>query len=180
MENNNDSNVNNNIEYTLSFSLFVNQINPLMKMGYVRPLNDIDIGTLPLDTHQKELMVKFSPQWEKELLLDKKDRSLWRVLFKTVGYYNIFLFVLYGFIALGTGFSGPLLLRSITNHFTGDTLSDYKLWGLIILSFLIPICGSVINERATLLSVYAGVRYFIPTIQYLLIILYILLVFFYN
>jgi hypothetical protein len=81
-----------------------------MKIGYERPLNDIDLGTIPSDTHQKELMIKFSPQWEKELLLDIKERSLWRVIFKTVGYYRIFLFVLYGFIALGF-FLRPFIIK---------------------------------------------------------------------
>jgi hypothetical protein len=137
------------------------QLNPLLKLGYERPLKNGDLGTLPPDARMDVLVPIFAQILEQEKLLSPDKRSLWRVLVKTVGWVNIAASIGLGFVGSACAFAGPLLLKAISNHMTGQTAlpgGDRTMWCLIGLVFVVPSVGSVATCHSNMQLNYFGIQ----------------------
>jgi len=55
----------------LSFNIFFTQMNHIFKVGFTRPLELSDLGTLPTFASPKVCYDRWNNQWQKELLLPK-------------------------------------------------------------------------------------------------------------
>ena len=72
-------------------------LNPLFQKGYLNTLNLEDLGKTAHQDTSDFLYTRFRLEFEKECLKPDKKRSLWYVLWRTVGYYRLVVaLVLYG------------------------------------------------------------------------------------
>jgi hypothetical protein len=112
----------------------LSQINSMMKLGSTRPHQNGDLGTCPPDCRKENLIARFDSALKQEQALDKKQRSIWRLLLTTLGVQRLAWGVMLAMLGSGSSFAGPLLLKAITNHITGSqplTGGAAQLWILI-------------------------------------------------
>ena len=144
-----------------SLNPFLMQLNAMMDLGFTRPLQNGDLGTLPADALQSALIGKFNIAFENERKLDADKRSFFRILLYTLGWNRIVLGCFFLLISAGTSFSGPLLLKAISNHLIGIAPLQggrTELWILIALVFIVPIVGSIFSNQSTLIFNYMGIQ----------------------
>jgi ATP-binding cassette subfamily C (CFTR/MRP) protein 1 len=150
-------------DYSLISSLnpIFGQLNPLLRLGYSRPLRNGDLGTLPPDARMESLVPVFREALEAEKQLPSEQRSLWRVLVNTMGSFDVLKSILLGFIGSACTFVSPLLLKSISNHLTGQKSlpgGDGIMWLLVGLVFVVPSVGSITSCHSTMQLNYFGIK----------------------
>jgi hypothetical protein len=124
--------------------LFTN-ISPLLRIGASRNIEFNDCGLMPKEYHVRPLSEQFTRYWnEDELPKKPAERSVSRPLFKIIGTYRLGMLALISIVLAGTVFAGPLLMKSISKHQTGEeVLSAPVLWIFVGLTFAIPVGGSI-------------------------------------
>ena len=144
-----------------SWNPLLSQLSSVMQLGFQRPLQPGDLGTVPMDAQKDYLYEKFTLALLEEKRLPEKDRAIWRVLYKTVGWPRIVMSIFLGYCGSLCVFAGPLLLKSITNQMLGvQQLSGGRteMWILIALVFLVPTIGSICSTQSTLCFSYMGIQ----------------------
>lgn len=144
--------------------LFVLYLNPLFAKGAAANGDQqIELSDLGLTSKQDQsllLFVEFTKQWEHERRLLPEKRSLWYVLWRTVGYGTLFKA-----IGLYLGYSassfGPIMiLNALVKHFQGtDRLSTPTLWILVALMFVIPMVGTILAAQSNIIVAHIGVQF---------------------
>jgi len=117
-------------------------------------LEPSDLGTLDDPTLESARVATISPAFEKAWSEEKtnepdpKKRRLFRVLIKTIGYWNFFVIIFLQAVVVGLSFSIPQLTSAISNHQSDIaplTQPVYKL--LIALMFICPFFGAICSSR---------------------------------
>lgn len=95
--------------------------------------------------------------WERERLLPKKKRSLWRVLWKTSGYgrliYGLMLYASYTALSFGP----VLILNVLTQYLQGTRdLNQGEVAILVILLFLVPMLASIFAAQSNVIMAHIG------------------------
>lgn len=140
---------------------FISQLNAMMRLGFERPLQDTDLGTCPPDVRKEYLIERLNAALDSEKAVKEDRRSIWRLIFKTIGVKRVLLGVLFGLLGGSAAFAGPLLLKAITNHIQGTApLAGGKteLWVLIALTFVVPVLGSMAVQESNMLANYIAVQ----------------------
>jgi len=141
-------------------------MNPLFRLGAKRPLEQRDVGMVADDERVAQVHARFVKAYEKERLLPKEKRSIWRAIFATIGWWRpLFAFLLQG-IGSGCGFAPPLILKALTQHFICSTtkglyysnalLSHDTLWTLVCMLFVIPVTGTVCSGNSYVMFSHFG------------------------
>jgi ATP-binding cassette, subfamily C (CFTR/MRP), member 1 len=139
-------------------------LNPLFRKGAnADSSNQIELADLGCTSQQdrcQNLHVQFMKQWEYERRLPKQSRSLWYVLWRTVGYNKLFKAI--GFYTIYSMSSiGPvLILNALVKHFQGTgRLSQTTLWILVALMFVIPMTGTLFAAHSNITLAHAGIQF---------------------
>eukprot|EP01038_Epipyxis_sp_PR26KG_P009307 gene9307-12539_t len=130
-------------------------LNPLFKLGQTKELVLEDLGPPSNSDKSRLLYDRFQQHWEKQSAQAKKKGSkpsLWHVMWRTVGYYNLFVCILLFLISSMLSFGPILILSKLVNHFQSThRLNDLQLWSCIGLMFLFPIFSSITNINSNVI-----------------------------
>jgi len=145
--------------------LFLLYLNPLFNKGAKatsakNQIELVDLGVTSKQDQSLRLYTEFTKQWQHERRLPHKQRSLWFVLWRTVGYSKLFKAIgLYlGYSA--SSFGPVMILNALVKHFEGTSeLSPALLWILVSLIFAIPMVGSVLAAQSNVVLAHAGVQF---------------------
>lgn len=164
---NRNSNSINNKEPQKSFEeqanwfsrIFLIYLDKLFKKGAEQQLTLEDLGpTTQLDT-AKVVYTKFETLWKDECQLPKEKRSLWKVMWRTITYWKLFLSILLYSVYTAQSFIPPIILNLLVSHFEGDKLNTATLWILVVLIFILPITGAIFYVASNVLLAHLGVRF---------------------
>jgi hypothetical protein len=112
---------------------FYSYLDPVFRTGNSRTLMMEDLGEANFDKY-----------WAEEMKLPKRKQSLWRVLWRTVGYDQLFYSMWYYAIYVGVTYGPILILNALVQHFQGTLLlNQVQLWIFVCLIFVLPMLGSV-------------------------------------
>lgn len=131
--------------------LTLSQLNPLFREGSKRVLRQEDLGDLVEEDKVESLRPKFEEEWKKELMLDHKDRSLWRPLKNTIGYKTVIIALVLQAISSAAAFGPPNLLKVLCLHFSGFPgwhLEQDLLWFYVCLVLVVPIVGVLAGSQS--------------------------------
>ena len=143
---------------------FLLYLNPLFALGSSatadKQIEIVDLGPTSTQDRALVLYTEFMKQWQHERRLKPEQRSLWYVLWRTVGYnkliYAIGLYLLYS----ASSFGPVLILNALVKHFQGTSeLSTSTLWILVSLMFVIPMIGSIFAAHSNVELAHCGVQF---------------------
>ena len=142
---------------------FLTHLSPLFSLGAQRPLEFSDLGSLHPDNKVGPNFSHFNAAWKEELVKnehkEKEKRSFWRPFYSLIGYSTLANAVFFQGISAGSSFAGPLILKSLTLHLSGQTpLSASTLWILIALLLVAPIIGTTCATQSAVMLTELGVR----------------------
>lgn len=142
----------------LSF-LFLAHLDPIFKVGSVKPLELTDLG---VPSHQNRADVayfRFSKYLEEERSLCKEKRSMWNVVWKTVGYFRFFYALMLFALSCALTLGPVMILDRLVQEFQGSSsFSKTQLWILVALLFVFPILCSLAMSHSTVIMVTMGVQ----------------------
>ena len=123
---------------------FYSYLDPVFRTGNTRTLNMEDLGAVNARDKCSFVEANFDKYWAEEMKLPKRKQSLWRVLWRTVGYDQLFYSMSYYAIYVGVTYGPILILNALVQHFQGtQPLSQTSLWIFVCLVFVLPMLGSV-------------------------------------
>ena len=132
--------------------VFMRELNPLLNKGSKQPLKQEDVGKLDEHEQCKIASDVFADHWAREKassVLSGKPPSLWKAIFRTIGYKQQIFGICLNAIAAGGSFGPPLILKAFGDNFSGQApLSDKTLWILVGLLFVIPTISSVASAQS--------------------------------
>lgn len=117
------------------------------------------MGGIPEDNKSGVLYAKFEKFFEEEKKKPEKKRSLWNVLWLTVGYGRlIWALILFGVYA-GLQFGPVLILTRLVKYFQGLTYySKAELWVMVALLFIFPMVGSLAAAHSNSIMANIGAQ----------------------
>ncbi|KAJ1419431.1 P-loop containing nucleoside triphosphate hydrolase protein [Ochromonadaceae sp. CCMP2298] len=147
-------------EANIISQIFLLYLNPLFKKGADQSLEMPDLGPTSWQDKTKRLFDAFTPQLEKESQRSFEKRSLWYVLWRTVGYFKLCLALgLYAGYSV-CSFIPILILDALVQHFQGTTtLTTWQLWTLAALMFVVPMLGTVLAAHSNLVLAHCGLQF---------------------
>ncbi len=118
------------------------------------------MGPVSAQDEARTLYTEFLRQWNFERKLPVEDRSLWLVLWRTVGWWKVFqallLYALYSAESIGP----ILILNALVRHFDGvAVLSTAKLWIFVALMFVLPMAGSIFAAHSNAMMAHIGLQF---------------------
>lgn len=150
---------------SLLSTVFLFYLNPLFTKGAnatdsSNQVELVDLGPTSKQDRASKLYTEFTKQWEKERLLKPKHRSLWFVLWRTVGYHKLFKAIFLYSLYSASSFGPVLILNALVKHFQGtNKLSTPLLWVLVVLIFVIPMIGSIFSAHSSVELAHVGVQF---------------------
>jgi len=119
-------------------------LDPVFRIGNSRTLMMEDLGAVNKRDKCSYVEANFDKYWAEEMKLPKRKQSLWRVLWRTVGYDQLFYSMWYYAIYVGVTYGPILILNALVQHFQGThLLTQVELWIFVCLVFVLPMLGSV-------------------------------------
>jgi ABC-type multidrug transport system fused ATPase/permease subunit len=118
-----------------------------------------DLGLMVDEERVSSVYARFSSYWEEELLLPTEKRSLAKPMFKTIGKEKFIYALLLQLFLSASGFGPPLILKSLSSHFSsipGMELVSSTLWTLSVLLFIIPVTGVIFGAKSYILFSHFG------------------------
>ena len=135
-------------------------LNPLLGWGSKNDLQIEDLGNTSDEDRADLLYQKFNLYWNEESKKIPEKRSLWNVLWRTVGYFRLFLA-----IALYAGYAaisyGPvMILNRLVQHFQGTNVLSTSIVALLVsLMFILPVIGSILYAHSNNILAHMGIQF---------------------
>lgn len=141
-------------------AFFMTYLNPLLTLGFKKDLEHEDLGETSVQDQSGRLFETFNKHWQDEMKLNPEKRSLWKVMWKTVGYGKLVLSItLYAFYA-GISFGPIMILNRLTQHFEGVSVLPAKiLWILVALVFVLPMLASLLAAQSNIIMAHFGMQF---------------------
>eukprot|EP01038_Epipyxis_sp_PR26KG_P009325 gene9325-12563_t len=145
---------------SLLSKFFLFYMNPVFAFGYKKSLEAHDMGGVAAQDKCSLLYDEFLRHWQAEQKLPKAKRSLWKVLWRTVGYLRLSTAVFYYAIYTALGFGPILILNALVRHFNNtERLSKSVLWVLVALMFIFPMLGSLLSAQSNIIMAHIGIQF---------------------
>eukprot|EP01035_Chromulina_nebulosa_P019561 gene19561-25461_t len=140
--------------------IFLVYLNDIFKKGVTGNLNHSDLGSTSIQDQAHVLYDDFMIQWKEEVKKPKEKRSLWYVLWRTVGYQRaVFGLLLYAVYA-AFSFGPVIILNKLTQDLQGtEKLSAKVEWILVALLFVLPVVGSVCQSQSNIVMNHIGIQF---------------------
>jgi ATP-binding cassette subfamily C (CFTR/MRP) protein 1 len=120
-----------------------------------------DLGVPAAQDVTFNLQERFTANYSEHVVATPfSDRSLWRVLWKTLGFSHLSLaLVLYAMYYVAQ-FGPIIILTRLVKHFEGiQLISTLEQWILVALMFIIPMIGSLCSARSNALMAHLGIQF---------------------
>jgi ATP-binding cassette subfamily C (CFTR/MRP) protein 1 len=139
--------------------IFLGHLSKLFHVGFARTLEPADLGGVSHQDRADLLYVKFVRYFDVERQKPKEKRSLWRVLWSSVGYVKVaFSLFLFG-VSAALQFGPVLILTHLVRYFAGvEKLSDSTLWILVAMLFVFPMVGSITLAHSNAIMAHVGAQ----------------------
>ena len=118
-------------------------MNHILQTGSKHTLVHADLGNINHADKCLNIQVSFDKYWELEQQKPLKNQSLWLVLWRTVGWSQIFLATLFYLFYAGITFGPVLILNALVQHVQKtNVLTTGVLWFLVAMIFALPMTGA--------------------------------------
>ena len=141
--------------------LFMTYLDGLFKIGNERTLKLSDLKGIAQQDKSEVLQAKFSAVWDEEMQNNNKKKTLWPLIWRTVGYRNVSIAVILFGISAGIQFGPVLILTKLVKYFTGlEDMSLEMAWMWVCMLFVLPIISSVtlVHSNIIMAHIAAQVR----------------------
>lgn len=139
---------------------FLLYLNPLFAKGNQQTIELPDLGPTSIQDRTDLLYERFAEHWKYEESLPMKYRSIWRPMWKTVGYWRLFLALFLYTVYTVESFGPILILNYLVQYFQGSIeLSPAGLWVLVALMFFLPMSGSVVAAHSNIILAHIGLQF---------------------
>lgn len=98
---------------------FYTYLDAIFKVGNERTLMMADLGAVSERDRCAWVEARFDIYWAKEMALPKRKQSLWRVLWRTVGWDQLFLSLWYYAIYAGVTYGPILIMNALVQDIQG-------------------------------------------------------------
>ena len=103
---------------------------------------------------------RFAIHWKEEIKKPLEKRSLWHVLWKTVGYCNVFMGIAFYAGYAGISYGPVMILNRLVQHFQGTEILDDSIIALLVaLMFILPVTGSVLYAHSNNIMAHMGIQF---------------------
>lgn len=135
-------------------------LNPLYAIGSKRTLEHEDLGPCAKQDKSNPLFTKFSIHYAAEEIKPFAKRSLWMVLWRTVGWMKVFCALLLYSIYASVGIGPILILSNLVQHLQGTTnYSPESLWTMVVLMLMLPIIASLSFANSNVIMAHVGIEF---------------------
>lgn len=142
--------------------IFMFYLDSLFLKGISKPLVLSDLGGIREADKSSGLHIKFNIAWKDAIeksKLTNEQPNLWRILWITMGYSNLYLSLGLFFISAGVQFGPVLILNRLVSYFQGSiTFSDEWLWTLVLMLFILPILCSICLAHSNRIMAHCGAQ----------------------
>ena len=140
------------------FSLvFMTHLDPLFNLANKRTLNLDDMDALSDKGQTGKLCSTFMMHYQKQRARLPGKRSFWDCIWRTVGYWRLFLALLLFGISAAVQLGPVLILSRLVDYLEGVTeYSVTEVWIMVALLFIFPIVSSLTLAHSNLLMCGAG------------------------
>lgn len=142
--------------------IFFFYLDSLFSIGYRKTLELSDLGGIPEQNRSDVLYKRFEVFYAEE----KKNkpvgkRSLWNILWKTVGYWRLFLAIALFGVYAALLFGPVLILTRLVRYFQGaENYENWSLWLMVAFLFIFPMVASIAlaHSNAIMCNIGSQVR----------------------
>lgn len=136
-------------------------LDKLFSEGYKRTLTDKDLGGISEADRSDLLIKKFNELYENEARTTPlQKRSLWKVLWRTVGYWKLILALALFALSAAVQFGPVEILTRLVKYLQGvDKYDVSEVWGMVVLLFVFPVCGSIALAHSNALMAHIGAQF---------------------
>ena len=139
--------------------VFMTYLDTLFAKGFKKTLELSDLGGISKQDRSDVLHEKFSREYEQECHKPLEKRSLWGVLWRTVGYFKLFMGVALFGVSAALQFGPVLILTRLVRYFQGiQYYSQSSLWGLVVLLFIFPVVASIALAHSNAIMAHLGAQ----------------------
>lgn len=144
----------------ISFVLMT-YLDKLFAQGYKQTLTDKDLGGISEADRSDLLIKKFNELYENEARTTPLNkRSLWKVLWRTVGYWKLFFALALFALSAAVQFGPVEILTRLVRYLQGvDKYATSDIWGMVVLLFVFPVCGSIALAHSNALMAHMGAQF---------------------
>lgn len=134
-------------------------LNPTFRLGNIRPLELQDLGGIARQDRSESLYKFFINEYEKEVQKPFVRRSLWSVLWRSVGYTRLLCGVGLFMISAAMQFGPVNILTRMVRYFQRlDTYSEADLWIMVSFLFICPAAGAICLGHSNVILAHIGAQ----------------------
>lgn len=139
--------------------MFMSFLDKLFATGYSRPLEMCDLGGIGEADRSDRLYGKFVQEYDIEARKPLAKRSLWGILWRTVGYWKLVLSIILFLVFAALQFGPVMILTRLVLYFQGvDPYEKWELWVMVSLLFVFPVFGSVCLAHSNAIMAHLGAQ----------------------
>ena len=140
--------------------VFMTFFDKLFATGYKRTLTDSDLGGISAADRSDLLYARFGSLYAAESQSKTPaQRSLWGVLWKTVGIWKLYLALFLFCLSAALQFGPVMILTRLVRHLQGTEQYDNAgLWAMICLLFIFPVIGSISLAHSNAIMAHLGAQ----------------------
>jgi ABC-type multidrug transport system fused ATPase/permease subunit len=140
--------------------VFLTFLDGIFAKGYRQTLELSDLGGISKQDKSDTLHERFKVKYEKECKNHPlHKRSLWSVLWRTVGYWKLMLSILLFCISAALQFGPVMILNRLVRYFQGvQYYSDVQLWIMVALLLVFPVIGAMCLAHSNAIMAHLGAQ----------------------
>ena len=143
----------------LSYLVF-GYLSDVYRVGDQKVLEIEDLGTVAREHNCVLLYERFSKAWDVEKMKPREKRSLWLVLWRTVGWGTVFAGLDFFAIYAALSYGPVLILNELTKYLQGaDNISNSVAWFLVALMWLVLEIGSIFYAHSNSIVSIMGIQF---------------------
>ena len=136
--------------------LFITYLDNLFAKGYTRPLEQEDLGSITSYERADLAYARFRKVFDEEIKKNP-NAKLWHMIWKTVGYWKLYLAIFLFAVSAAVQFGPVLILTQLVKYLAGYiTLSTVEVWVFVCLLFVLPMVQSILLAHSNIIMVHCG------------------------
>lgn len=141
--------------------IFMSYLDKLFSVGSKRTLTDTDLGGICEADRSDLLYEKFSVLYSNEATTKSlAQRSLWKILWRTVGYWKLYLSLFLFIISAALQFGPVMILTRLVRYLQKvETYDTESLWGMTVLLFVFPVVGAISLAHSNGIMAHLGAQF---------------------
>ena len=141
--------------------VFMSYLYKLFSVGSKRTLTDTDLGGISDADRSDFLYEKFSVLYSNEAATKSLiQRSLWRILWRTVGYWKLYLSLALFIVSAALQFGPVMILTRLVRYLQkAESYDTTGLWGMIVLLFVFPVVGAISLAHSNGIMAHLGAQF---------------------